>query len=138
MRKAYPKNRPLRCQMELLGVPSSPAQSQWASSDLYPLGEILEAIFYVVRSGCAWRVLPDEFPPWKTLYHYFRSWRLDGTSERMHAALGKSVCGCASTEIPKPSAGVVDRATRSRPQAWVGSSALRREPRRSKEASGIC
>ncbi len=42
------------------------------------------------------------------------------------------------SEIPKPSAGVVDRATRSRPQAWVGSSALRREPRRSKEASGIC
>jgi transposase len=36
------------------------------------LREILNAIFYVVRSGCAWRLLPHEFPPWKTIYHYFR------------------------------------------------------------------
>jgi transposase len=44
--------------------------------------EILNAVFfYVVRGGCAWRLLPhDDFPPWKTVYHYyFRSWRLDGT-----------------------------------------------------------
>ncbi len=40
---------------------------------IYPLREILDAIFYVLRSGCAWRLLPHEFPPWKTVYHYFRS-----------------------------------------------------------------
>ena len=43
---------------------------------LHPLREVLNAIFYVVRSGCAWRLLPHEFPPWQTAYHYFRLWRL--------------------------------------------------------------
>jgi putative transposase len=31
----------------------------------------------MVRSGCAWRLLPHEFPPWKTIHHYFRTWRLE-------------------------------------------------------------
>jgi putative transposase len=53
--------------------------------------EILNAIFYIVRSGCAWRLLPHDFPPWKTIYHYFRSWHLDGTWERMHAVLRQRV-----------------------------------------------
>jgi transposase len=35
--------------------------------------EILDAIFYIVRSGCAWRLLPHDFPPWKTVHHYFRT-----------------------------------------------------------------
>jgi putative transposase len=48
---------------------------------------ILDGIFYVVRSGCQWRLLPREFPPWKTVYHYFRAWRLDGTWERLNATL---------------------------------------------------
>jgi transposase len=45
-------------------------------------------IFYaVVRGGCAWRLLPHEFPPWQTIYHYFRTtWRLDGTWERINRA----------------------------------------------------
>ena len=49
--------------------------------------EILDAIFYLVRTGCQWRLLPHEFPPWQTVYHWFRRWRLDGTWERVHAAL---------------------------------------------------
>jgi putative transposase len=49
--------------------------------------ELLDAIFYVVRSGCAWRLLPHDFPPWQTAYHYFRVWRIDGTWERIHATL---------------------------------------------------
>ena len=39
--------------------------------------ELLDAIFYVVRGGCAWRLLPHDFPPWQTAYHYFRAWRLE-------------------------------------------------------------
>jgi transposase len=69
--------------------------------------EILNAIFYVVRGGCAWRLLPNDFPPWKTVYHYFRSWRLDGTWERMHAALRKRVRVCLKRN-PQPSAAIVD------------------------------
>jgi putative transposase len=48
---------------------------------------ILDGIFYLVRSGCHWRLLPHEFPPWKTVYHYFRVWRIDGTWERLNTTL---------------------------------------------------
>jgi transposase len=56
---------------------------------VHTLREILGAIFSILRSGCAWRLLPHDFPPWKTVHHYFRTWRLDGTWERVHAALRK-------------------------------------------------
>ena len=79
---------------------------------LHALREILDAIFYVVRSGCAWRLLlPHDFPPWKTIHHhYFRTWRLDGTWERMHEALRKRV-RVRMDRDPEPSAGVVDSRT---------------------------
>jgi len=50
---------------------------------------ILDAIFfYVLRSGCPWRLLlPCCFPPWETVYCWFRRWRLDGTFERLNTAL---------------------------------------------------
>jgi len=54
---------------------------------VHPLREILNAILYVVRTGCTWRMLPHDFPPWQTVYHYFRLWRKDGTWERVHAGL---------------------------------------------------
>ena len=69
--------------------------------------EILNAVFYIVRGGCAWRLLPHDFPPWKTVYHYFRSWRLDGTWEKVHAALRKRVRVRLKRD-PQPSAGIVD------------------------------
>ena len=53
----------------------------------HSLRAVLNAIFYVLRSGCPWRLLPRDFPPWKTVYHYFRIWRIDGTFERLNAAL---------------------------------------------------
>jgi putative transposase len=74
---------------------------------LHGLREILNAIFYVVRSGCAWRLLPHDFPPWKTVYHYFRIWRVDRTWERMHAALRQRV-RVRLKRNPHPSAGIVD------------------------------
>ena len=71
--------------------------------------EILNAIFYIVRGGCAWRLLPHDFPPpWKTVYHYFRLWRLDGTWERMHSALRQRVHRLRLKRNPQPSAGIVD------------------------------
>src|SRR5215203_1113077 len=70
--------------------------------------EILNAFFfYIVRGGCAWRSLPHDFPPWKTLYHYFRLWRLDGTWEKMHPALLKRV-RVRLERNPQPSAGIVE------------------------------
>ena len=81
------------------GVPGRPR--------VHPLREIVDAIFYIVRSGCAWRLLPHEFPPWKTIHHYFRTWRLEGTFERMHAALRKRV-RVRLKRNPQPSAAIVD------------------------------
>jgi putative transposase len=75
------------------------------------LREILDAIFYVEKSGCPWRLLPHDFPPWKTVYHYFPLlWRLDGTWERMHRALRERVRVRLKRikRNPQPSAGVVD------------------------------
>jgi transposase len=39
---------------------------------------VLNAIFYLDRTGCAWRYLPREYPPWETVYGYFRRWRMSG------------------------------------------------------------
>jgi putative transposase len=74
---------------------------------VHPLREILDAILYMLRSGCAWRLLTHDFPPWKTVHHYFRTWRIDGTWERMHAALREHLRIRMKRE-PQPSAGIVD------------------------------
>jgi hypothetical protein len=50
-----------------------------AFSRKWPMRKMFDAIFYLLRSGCQWRMLPREFPPWSTVHHYFRMWRLDGT-----------------------------------------------------------
>ena len=69
--------------------------------------EILDDVFYVVRNGCAWRLLPHDFPPWKPVHHYSRTWRIDDTWERVHAALRKRLRVRMGRD-PQPSAGVVD------------------------------
>jgi putative transposase len=74
---------------------------------VHTLRQILNAIFYIVRSGCAWRLLPHDFPPWKTVHYYFRTWRIDGTWERLHAALRERLRVRIKRD-PQPSAGVVD------------------------------
>lgn len=53
--------------------------------------EVLNAIFYLTRTGCAWRLLPKDFPPWRTVYEFFAAWRDDGTWERMNASLREQV-----------------------------------------------
>ncbi len=68
---------------------------------------LLNAILYVVRTGCQWRLLPKEFPRWKTAYHYFRLWRLDGTWERIHTFLREQIRQQVGREV-QPSAGIID------------------------------
>ena len=53
--------------------------------------EVLDAIFYLLRGGQAWRMLPHDFPPWKTVYTRFRLWRLAGVWDKVHAALREEV-----------------------------------------------
>jgi len=73
----------------------------------HPLREILNAIFYLLRAGCAWRMLPHDLPPWKTVYHYFRLWRKHGTWEGINAALRTELREADGRES-EPSAAIVD------------------------------
>ncbi len=69
--------------------------------------EIINALLYVCRTGCQWRLLPHDLPYWKTVYTYFRIWRLDGTWARMHDTLRQQVRRAAGRN-PQPSAAVLD------------------------------
>jgi transposase len=53
----------------------------------YPRRDVVDAIRYLDRTSCQWRALPADFPPWPTVYHYFRTWNRDGTLTRMHDGL---------------------------------------------------
>ena len=72
--------------------------------------EVLNGIRYLLRSGGAWRLLPHEFPPWPTVYAYFRRWQADGTWERIAAALRREL-RVAQGRAPEPSAAVLDSQT---------------------------
>lgn len=69
--------------------------------------DILNAILYVLRSGCQWRMLPHDLPKWQTVYTYYRNWRLDGSWTRIHEALRKELRE-AEGRHPEPSAGMLD------------------------------
>lgn len=69
--------------------------------------EIINAIRYLVRTGCAWRLLPHNFPPWGTVYHYFSTWRRDGTWEQIHGALREKLRKAEGREA-EPSAAIID------------------------------
>ena len=68
---------------------------------------ILNGIFYLLRSGCQWRLLPRDYGPWSTVYDYFRTWRLDGTWERIHTTLREQVRQRAGRQLT-PSAAIID------------------------------
>jgi len=73
----------------------------------YGLKDIVDAVLYIARTGCQWRALPHDFPPWKTVSYYFYTWRGDGTWEAVHAALRREARVCAGRE-PTPGAAVID------------------------------
>ncbi len=54
---------------------------------LWPMREIVNGIFYVMRAGCTWRLLPSDLPPWETVYRWFAAWRDDGRFETINYAL---------------------------------------------------
>jgi len=69
--------------------------------------EIVNAILYALRSGCQWRLLPHDLPPWKTVYTYFRNWRVDGTWKRIHDTLRRQVRRAVGRH-PEASAAILD------------------------------
>src|SRR6266545_5936871 len=72
--------------------------------------EIVNAILYVLRTGCQWEAMPHDLPSWKTVYTYFRNWRLDGTWYRMHETLRRKTRR-AQGRHPQASAGILDSQT---------------------------
>src|SRR5437867_5626612 len=69
--------------------------------------EVINAINYLVKGGITWRMLPKDFPKWKTVYHYFRDWRIKGVWKAIHDQLRGDVREQAGRNR-EPSAGVVD------------------------------
>ncbi len=69
--------------------------------------QVINAIFYVVVSGIQWRMLPKDYPTWKTVYHYFRTWRDDGTWQRIHDTVRAAVRRKAGRH-KHPTAGCLD------------------------------
>jgi putative transposase len=87
--------------------PLLPPESPIGRPRLHSLRTILTALFSQLRTGGAWRFLPQEWPPWKTIYHYFRRWRVDGTWERLHTARRERLRVRVGRD-PQPSAGSID------------------------------
>ena len=87
--------------------PHMPAPQEHGRPRIHSPREILNAIFYVLKSGCQWRLLPHDFPRWPTAYHYFRKWRIDGTWERINRAIRERL-RVRLQRNPQPSAGIVD------------------------------
>ena len=87
--------------------PHLPAPKRRGRPRLHSPRQIVNAVFYVLKSGCPWRMLPREFPPWTTVFHYFRACRLDGTWERMNQAMRRRLRERLGRH-PEPSAGIVD------------------------------
>ena len=71
------------------------------------LREVMNGVLYVLRSGCPWRMIPHDLPPWGTVWWYFREWRLDGTWNRVHEKLRPKVREAEGREAT-PSAAIVD------------------------------
>lgn len=90
--------------------PLLPPHSRLGRPLKWPRRVMAEAIVYLARSGCAWRLLPRRFPPWPTVYSQFRRWRRDDTLRRMHDRL-RVLAREAEGRDAEPSAAIVDSQT---------------------------
>jgi putative transposase len=73
----------------------------------HSLREIMNAIIYVVKTGCQWRMLPNNFAPWNTVYFYFRKWKNEGLIEELHDTL-RNYLRRKSGKHESPSLGIID------------------------------
>jgi putative transposase len=93
-------------------IPSAKAGGRPRSLEMR---QVINAMFYVVVGGIQWRMLPKEYPNWKSVYHYFRQWRKEGIWQRIHDTLRAKVrrqvgrhkqptAGCADSQSVKTTA----------------------------------
>ena len=105
-RRAYPSDL-TDAQWQII-EPLLPPPKPGGRSRTTNLREVVNAVFYLSRSGCSWRMLPHEFPAWGTVHYYARCWRRDGTWERVMNALREPVRK-NSGRPATPSAAIIDR-----------------------------
>src|SRR4051812_46958664 len=104
-RRGYPSDL-TDAQWELI-EPLLPEPSTGGRPEKHPRREIVNAILYVVKSGCPWRYLPADLPPWQTVYGDFAAWEAAGVTEKLLAGL-RVKARVAGGRDPEPSAGIID------------------------------
>jgi putative transposase len=87
--------------------PYLPAEASTGRPREHGWRRILNGIFYVLQSGCSWRMLPHDLPPWQTVYHYFRLWRKNGLWERLNRMVREKM-RLQSGKKRRPSAAILD------------------------------
>jgi transposase len=98
------------------------------------LREVVNALLYLLRTGCPWRALPHDLLPWNTVWGYFRLWRDDGTLDRLHGQLRDLVRERAGKK-KEPTACVLDSQTAKTTEK--GGRAVSTLARKFKDASAI-
>jgi transposase len=98
----------------------------------YELRRVVDALLYVVKTGCQWRQMPANFPPWQSVHQQFRAWRDDGTWERIGKTLreqGRKAQGRNAT----PSVAIID--SQSAKTALKGGGGVTTQAKKSRAAS---
>lgn len=102
-----------------MSYPSNLTNKEWEVIEAYvvqgsmgrprehDIRDVINAIFYIIRGGCQWRMLPKDFPPWQTVYDYFLRWRNNGTWDKIHNALREKCREKAGKDV-NPSAAIID------------------------------
>jgi putative transposase len=87
--------------------PLMPTPSSRGRPQEWPQQEIINGVLYILRAGCAWRLMPHDLPPWQSVYYHFSKWRQDGTWLKLNTALREQVRTADGRE-ETPSAAIVD------------------------------
>ena len=88
-------------------APLLPGPASTGRPRQHDLRVILDAIFYILRTGCPWRYLPLDMPPWPSVHYYFRKWRDDGTWTKLAQALRQKE-RVRQGRAPDPTALIID------------------------------
>ena len=126
-RQSYPSDLSDSQWQRLQSVFPPPRNGRSGRPRRHDLREVVNALLYQARTGCSWRSLPHEFPPWAVNWDHFRRWRDNGTLEQLHAALRAQDRYQAGRDIA-PSAAILD--SQSVKTTEKGASRIRRPQER--------